>query len=81
MVIKEIRVFPSAPLLEVPQLASDIAEQGWFARASDRESITFSRTFEDEGSASRAIDELAKDARIHHMEHGTVAGGQYARDT
>ena len=57
MVIKEIRAFFTVPLLDVSDAANEVLRRGWTARESDRESITYSQTFDSESDFDSELAE------------------------
>ncbi len=75
MAVKQIRVFPNVPLLQLDGFVQPLEELGWTAQDSDRESITFTQAFDSEDDFDRVLKRLTEDTRIERIEHGTVAPG------
>jgi hypothetical protein len=76
MVVMQIRVFYEVPLLEQPEAASEPLNRGWTARDSDLESITYSKTFQDEDQFDSELADLkrALGAIAPKIEWGRVTG-------
>jgi hypothetical protein len=79
VVIKQIRVFFTTPLLELGEAQNAVLQLGWTARGGDTQSVTFSQSFDDEAAFDSSLSKV-KDAlgvsRYSTIEFGTIARDQ-----